>query len=90
MSNEIRVWLVERTFSRDIGNMVMLTYATENGERFMMKEKAVSNPEDADSIPCSVEVEESRLSEVPETDMKERYEREAERLMEEKSPDSYI
>ncbi|MFB6282652.1 MAG: hypothetical protein ABEK59_01795 [Halobacteria archaeon] len=88
--DEVRLWMVERTFSRDIRNVVRLTYATEDGERYLVKEKAVSNPQDADSIPCSIEAEESRLSEVPDVDMRERYEREAGRLMEEKSPDESI
>jgi len=33
----IRMWLVERTYSDDEQNMVILTYATTDGERYFRK-----------------------------------------------------
>ena len=41
--DEIRAWLVERTFSDDEQNLVILVYATTDGERYLRKERALTS-----------------------------------------------
>lgn len=40
-ADRVRVWLVERTFSDDEHNVVILLYATPDGERVLRKERAL-------------------------------------------------
>ena len=40
----VEVWLVERTYSDDEQNLVVLTYATPDGERYFRKERALTTP----------------------------------------------
>ncbi len=37
----VRVWLVERTYGDDELNLIILTYATLDGERYYRKERAL-------------------------------------------------
>jgi len=39
----VRVWLVERTYGDDELNLVILTYATPEGERYLRKERALTS-----------------------------------------------
>jgi len=41
--DEIRAWLVERTYSDDEQNLVILVYATPDGERYVRKERALTS-----------------------------------------------
>ena len=41
--DEIRAWLVERTYSDDEQNLVILVYATRDGERYLRKERALTS-----------------------------------------------
>ena len=41
--DEVRVWLVERTYGDDELNLVILTYATLDGERYFHKERALTS-----------------------------------------------
>jgi hypothetical protein len=40
---EVRVWLVERTYSDDELNLVILVYATEDGRRYHRRERALTS-----------------------------------------------
>lgn len=42
-TDDVRVWLVERTYGDDEQNLVILTYATLDGERYLRKERAVTS-----------------------------------------------
>lgn len=42
-SDPVRVWLVERTYSDDEQNLIILTYATPSGERYFRKERAITS-----------------------------------------------
>ena len=41
--DEVRVWLVERTYGDDELNLVILTYATLDGKRYLRKERALTS-----------------------------------------------
>lgn len=43
MEEEIRVWLVERTYSDDEQNVIILKYATPSGDRVLRKERALTS-----------------------------------------------
>lgn len=79
---EVRVWLVEREYGRDVANMVRLTYATPDGERYVVMEKSLGSAAEADEVTASVRVSRDKLVEAPD-DLKERYGREAARMMDE-------
>ncbi|PSQ47097.1 hypothetical protein BRD15_07650, partial [Halobacteriales archaeon SW_6_65_15] len=42
----VRVWLVERTYSDDEQNLIILVYATTDGERYLRKERALTSSGD--------------------------------------------
>ena len=39
----VRVWLVDRTFSDDEQNFIILIYATADGRRYFRKERALTS-----------------------------------------------
>ncbi|ELY42520.1 hypothetical protein [Natronorubrum sulfidifaciens] len=39
----VRVWLVERTYSDDELNLIILVYATEDGSRYHRRERALTS-----------------------------------------------
>lgn len=79
MSDGVQVWLVERTYAED-RDLVQLTYATIDGEQYLRREQTAARADD--DPPYGMEVEGSRLSEVPDADDRERFQREAERAAE--------
>ncbi|QLK26502.1 hypothetical protein HYG81_02460 [Natrinema zhouii] len=42
-SDEVRVWLVERTYGDDELNLIILVYATEDGRRYHRRERALTS-----------------------------------------------
>lgn len=91
MADAVRVWLVERTYSDDELNLIILTYATPDGEREFRKERALpsfSGP--ARETPASLLVDPGNLSRVGDDETRERYATEAERMAEKHDPDDPI
>lgn len=92
MSNDtIQVWLVGRTYSDDEQNLIILTYATTDGEREFRKERALqsfSGP--SRETTAALDVDSNNLSDVSDSDTRERYAREASRMVEEHDPDDAI
>lgn len=81
MTDEQRVWLVERTYSDDEQNMIILTYATPDGRREFRKERALpSFTGTARETPVSLVVSPSNLGTVEDPDTRERYASEADRM----------
>jgi hypothetical protein len=85
----VRVWLVERTYSDDEQNIVILTYATLDGERYYRKERALTSFSDARETTAAVDVDPSDLGVVDEDD-REVYATEARRMAETHGPDDVI
>ena len=91
MSDAIRVWLVERTFSDDEQNLVILVYATPDGRRSFRKERALTSFSGAQrETPVSLEVEASNLGPVADPERRARYAAEAERMAESHDRDDTI
>lgn len=81
MTERTRVWLVERTYSDDEQNLIILTYATPDGHRDFRKERALTSfTGEARDTPVSLEVETTNLGVVEDSETRERYATEAERM----------
>lgn len=77
----VRVWLVERTFSDDEQNIVILVYATPDGGRYLRKERALTSftgPER--DTPAALDVAPDDLAPVTDPDTRDRYATEATRM----------
>lgn len=79
---ETRLWLVERSYSEEVQNMLELVYATEDGERKLHLQKMLSTPRQADEVTAARDVDETKLEPVREDADVDRYRREVERMQE--------
>ncbi|WP_058366963.1 hypothetical protein [Haloparvum sedimenti] len=86
----VRVWLVERTYSDDEQNLIILTYATPEGDRYYRKERALTSFSDVRDTTAAVEVDETDLGAVDDPGLQEQYAAEARRMREVHDPDDVI
>ena len=86
----IRMWLVERTYSDDEQNMVILTYATSDGERYFRKERALTSFSDVRDTTAAVDASPSNVGTVDDSAERERYAAEATRMANAHEPDDVI
>ena len=87
----VRVWLVERTYGDDELNIVILTYATPDGEREYRKERALTSfTGGARETPVTVEVDPDNLGHVEDRETRERYAAEVERMRERHTLDATV
>jgi hypothetical protein len=87
---QVRVWLVERTYSDDEQNLIISTYATPDGERYYRQERALTTFSGGDAgTPVAREVAPSNLGESDPVD-RDRYAAEAARMAEEHDPDDRL
>ena len=86
----IRMWLVERTYSDDEQNMVILTYATRDGERYFRKERALTSFSDIRDTTAAVDASPSSVGAVDDPADRERYATEARRMARVHDPDDVI
>lgn len=86
----IQVWLVERTYSDDELNLIILTYATPDGERYFRKERALTSFSDVRETTAALTVDESNLGRVTDPDRREQFSAEAERMRSTHDPDDPI
>lgn len=84
--DERRVWLVERTYSDDEQNLIILTYATPDGRRDFRKERALTSFGDARDTHVSLTVDPSNLGTVEDEETRERYAAEVERMRADHDP----
>lgn len=86
----VEVWLVERTYSDDEQNMIILTYATTDGERYYRKERALTSFTDVRDTTAAVEADPDNLGSVVDSDLRDQYAAEAQRMAETHDPDDDI
>lgn len=87
----VQVWLVERTYSDDEQNLIILTYATEDGEQYYRKERALTSfTGSARETTAAVEVDPDNLGPVDDEARREQYAAEAKRMAEIHDPDDPI
>jgi len=84
-----RVWLVERTCSDDEQNLIILTYATPDGERYYRKERALTSFTDTRDATAAVDVDPENLG-TTEPDRVEQYAAEARRMADIHNPGDVI
>ena len=89
-ADSVRVWLVERTYSDDEQNLIILTYATTDGERYYRKERALTSFTDARNTIAGVNVDPDNLGTVNDLDLQEQYAAEAQRMNDAHDPDDSI
>ena len=89
-SDPVRVWLVERTYSDDEQNMIILTYATTDGIRDFRKERALTSFGDVCDTTAAVDVNPGNLGSVGDENLQEQYAAEAQRMEEQHEPDDVI
>ncbi|XVH30883.1 hypothetical protein ACNS7O_10845 [Haloferacaceae archaeon DSL9] len=58
------MWLVERTYPDDEQNIVILVYATTEGDRYLRKERALTSFSDDRATTAAVDVAPSELGTV--------------------------
>ncbi|RDZ56161.1 hypothetical protein C5B91_18875 [Haloferax sp. Atlit-10N] len=88
--DDVRVWLVERTYSDDEQNLIVLTYATPDGEQYYRKERALTSFTDVRDTTAAVDAEPGNLGMVDDPDLQEQYAAEAQRMQEVHDPDDVI
>ena len=85
--DEVRVWLVERTFSDDEQNIVILVYATPDGSRYLRKERALTSfTGPARETHAALSVDPGALAPVDDPATEARYAAEATRMAETHAP----
>lgn len=89
-SDGVRVWLVERTYSDDEQNLIILTYATPDGERYFRKERALTSFSDTRGTSAGLVVDPGNLGAVEDEQRREQYAAEAERMASVHDPDDNI
>ena len=85
----VRVWLVERTYSDDEQNLIILIYATPDGERYYRKERALTSFTDVRDTTAAVDADPDNLGAVDD-DIQEQYAAEAQRMQDVHDPDGVI
>ncbi|WP_262174537.1 hypothetical protein [Haloarcula laminariae] len=88
--NDVRVWLVERTYSDDEQNLIILTYATPDGEQYYRKERALTSFTDIRDTTAAVDADPNNLGAVDDADLQEQYAAEAQRMRDVHDPDDVI
>ena len=86
----VRVWLVERTYSDDEQNIIILVYATPDGSRYYRKERALVSFSDRRDTTAAVEVSADSLGRVDDEETRERYAAEAQRVRARHDPDDPV
>ena len=69
----VRVWLAERTYSDDEQNLIILEYATTDGERYLRKERALTSFSDDRPTKAAIDVDPGKLGAVTDPAERERY-----------------
>ena len=86
----VRVWLVERTYSDDEQNIIILVYATPDGERYFRKERALTSFTDVRDTTAAVDAPPRNLGTIADEETRERYATEAQRMAAEHDPEDVV
>ena len=89
-NNGTRVWLVERTYSDDEQNLIILIYATPDGKQYFRKERALTSFTDVRDTTAALSVDPDDLGRIDDPDQQEQYAAEARRMQETHDPDEAI
>jgi hypothetical protein len=82
-----QVWMVERTFSADSPHILVIVYATPDGERYLRKERAYNRfGGNAPEVTAAIDASPEELVAVEDSERRERYAQEAGRMMDRHDP----
>jgi len=84
-----RVWLVERTYSDDEQNIIILVYATTDGKQYLRKERALTSFGDHRDTTAAIDADPENLGRV-DPDDQEQYASEAQRMAADHEPEDCI
>jgi hypothetical protein len=87
--SSVRVWLVERTYSDDEQNIIILVYATPDGERYLRKERALTSFGDQRETTAAIDADPGNLGTVSEENRAE-YGDTAQRMAEKHDPEEPV
>ncbi|PYZ03254.1 hypothetical protein C8039_13630 [Halogeometricum sp. wsp3] len=85
-----RVWLVERTYSDDEQNLIILAYATPDGDQYLRKERALTSFSDVRETTAAVDADPDNLGSVDDEDLQAQSLPERSRMADEHDPDDAI
>lgn len=88
-SDTQRVWLVERTYSDDEQNIIILVYASIDGEQYLRKERALTSFGDRRDTTAAVDAALDSLGHTDPED-REQYAGEAQRMADRHDPEDLI
>lgn len=89
--DNVRVWLVERTYSDDEQNIIILIYATPDGQRYFRKERAITSfTSTGRETLAAVDVDPDNLGIVHDSETQQQYAAEAQRMRDAHDPDDPI
>lgn len=91
MSETVRAWLVERTYSDDEQNIIILVYATPDGTRYHRKERSLTSFEsDIRDTYAAIDVDESEMGRVTDEETRETYAAAAREMAETHDPTDVV
>lgn len=85
-----RAWLVDRTYSDDEQNIVVLIYATTDGEYAVRKERALTSFSDTTDTTAAVETSDANLGAVNDPELQAEYAELARSMAEDHDPDDIV
>jgi hypothetical protein len=86
-----QLWMVERTYSSDSPNILVIVYATPDGSQYLQQERAHHGfARSAPTVTAAIEAPEERLAPVDDLAERERYATEAEWMREHHDPDDSV
>ena len=89
-TDAVRVWMVERTYSDDEQNIIIITYATTDGDRYLRKERALTSFDDVRDTTAAVTASPDDLGAVRDEDRRRRYATEARRMAAAHDPEDVV
>ena len=90
LDDDVRVWMVERTYSDDEQNLIILTYSTTDGKQYYRKERALTSFTDVRDTTAAVNADPDNLGTVDDPELQEQYAAEAQRMQENHAPEDVI
>ncbi|WP_396611408.1 hypothetical protein ACH9L7_14540 [Haloferax sp. S1W] len=91
MTETTRVWLVERTYSDDEQNIIILVYATPDGEWYHRKERSLTSfDSDIRDTYAAVDVPKGELGRVSDAETREQYAAAARKMADSHDPDDVV
>lgn len=86
-----RLWMVERTYSSDSPNILVIVYATPDGSQYLQQERAHHGfARSAPTVTAAIDAPDERLAPVDDPAERDRYATEAEWMREHHDPDDSV